>query len=44
LGGQVFYFIEARFLQSGIKVDGSFCPVIKMKWVEGKTMTRFREY
>jgi len=34
----VFYFIEARFLQSGIKVDGSFYPVIKMKWVEGEPM------
>lgn len=32
------YFIDAKFLQNGIRVNGAFYPVIKMKWMEGEPL------
>lgn len=32
------FFIDARLLQNGIRINGSFYPVIKMKWMEGEPM------
>lgn len=29
------YFIEAKYLKDGIKVNGYFYPIIKMEWVDG---------
>jgi hypothetical protein len=37
-GNTSAYFIEAKFLQDGIRVNGTFYPVIKMKWMEGEPL------
>ncbi len=31
----VDYLVDARYLKNGIQVDGSWFPIIKMRWVEG---------
>lgn len=30
--------VEAKFLSSGIRVNGTFHPIIKMKWLDGETL------
>lgn len=32
------YFIDANYLPNGIKVAGSFYPIIKMKWMDGEPL------
>jgi hypothetical protein len=35
------FAVEFRYLDQGIKVKGEWCPVIKMRWVEGFTLNEF---
>jgi hypothetical protein len=35
------FIIEFRYLDEGILVDGTWYPVLKMRWVEGKTLNEF---
>lgn len=35
------FIIEFRYLDQGILVDGTWYPVLKMRWVEGKTLNEF---
>lgn len=35
------YFIEAKYLSDGIKVNGKSFPVIKMHWLEGEPLNIF---
>ncbi len=32
------YFVEAKYLSSGIKVNGVSYPIIKMKWLQGEPL------
>jgi hypothetical protein len=33
------YFIGAGYLSNGIRINGVFYPIIKMKWVEGESLS-----
>lgn len=33
------FLVEANYLQNGIKVNGIFHPIIKMKWLEGEPLS-----
>lgn len=35
------YFLEFRFLDKGIRVDGNIYPTVKMEWAEGKDLRDF---
>lgn len=35
------YFVDASYLQDGIKVNGKSYPVIKMRWLEGETLNAY---
>ncbi|QNA46473.1 BUD32 family EKC/KEOPS complex subunit [Lacibacter sediminis] len=37
------YFVEAKYLKDGIRVSGTFFPVIKMKWMEGEPLNFYLE-
>jgi serine/threonine protein kinase len=37
------YFVEANCLLQGIKINGLWIPIIKMKWVEGNPLNIFIE-
>jgi len=37
------YFVEAKYLQDGIKISGSFYPIIKMKWMDGEPLNFYLE-
>lgn len=33
--------VEANFLQKGIKINGVFHPIIKMKWIDGEPLSNY---
>lgn len=33
--------VEANFLQNGIKINGVFHPIIKMKWLDGEPLSNY---
>jgi hypothetical protein len=35
------FIIEFRYLDTGILIDGVWYPVLKMRWIEGKTLNEF---
>jgi len=35
------YFVDAQYLEQGIKVNGKFYPIIKMKWLEGEPLNLY---
>lgn len=37
------YFVEAKYLTDGIKVAGTFYPIIKMKWMDGEPLNIYLE-
>lgn len=37
------YFVEAKYLTDGIKVGGTFYPIIKMKWMDGEPLNIYLE-
>lgn len=37
------YFVDAKYLSEGIKVNGKGYPIIKMLWLEGDTLDNYLE-
>lgn len=37
------YFVDAKYLSHGIKVNGTGYPIIKMLWLEGSTLDNYLE-
>jgi hypothetical protein len=35
------FLVEANFLQNGIKVNGAFHPIIKMRWLDGEPLSNY---
>ena len=35
------YFVDARYLQQGIKIGANAFPIIKMQWLEGETLNSY---
>jgi hypothetical protein len=35
------FLVEANFLQNGIRVNGTFHPIIKMRWLEGEPLSNY---
>ncbi len=35
------FLVEANFLQNGIRVNGSFHPIIKMRWLDGEPLSNY---
>lgn len=35
------FLVEANFLQNGIRVNGSFYPIIKMRWLDGEPLSNY---
>lgn len=35
------FLVEAKFVQNGIKVNGQFHPIIKMKWLDGEPLSNY---
>jgi HEAT repeat protein len=35
------FMVEFRYLEEGIRVHGHWYPIVKMRWVEGRTLTDF---
>jgi hypothetical protein len=38
---QLSFMVEFAFLDEGVRVKGSWYPVVKMRWVEGLTLSEF---
>lgn len=35
------FLVEANYLQNGIKVNGAFHPIIKMRWLDGEPLSNY---
>lgn len=35
------FLVEANFLQNGIRVNGTFHPIIKMRWLDGEPLSNY---
>lgn len=35
------FLVEANFLQNGIRVNGAFHPIIKMRWLDGEPLSNY---
>lgn len=35
------FLVDAQYLQNGIKISGSFYPIIKMNWLEGDSLNAY---
>jgi hypothetical protein len=40
-GRRLPFMVEFRYLQEGIRVNGAWYPVVKMRWIEGLTLNEF---
>ncbi|MDW8364654.1 MAG: hypothetical protein RMK49_02285 [Abditibacteriales bacterium] len=40
-GNKMPFFVEFQYLTSGIRVNGTWYPIVKMEWVEGEPLNQY---